>query len=136
MADCCFGSGYAPNHLIKHAVTSTAAWGVVGADGVIYTTLALLTAGGTVPYPGSTASNTGLDPGGFLLSLAVRTENASGADGGAFYIAFNKTSAPADDDADFISGSGQTRVFAPARPWNIWIKKMTAGDEVILSGGY
>lgn len=127
---------YAPNQLVKHFTTSSTAWRVIGASGAGHANVAtaVSTDGACFPLYGS-ASNTGLNPGAFLQFLSLRSENGSGADGSPFYFAFNRASAPADDEAELCSGSGQT-IDNPGPIWNVWIKKSVAGDEVILAGRY
>jgi hypothetical protein len=119
-----------------HFTTSTASWKVLASDMTGYDTLAAVASAGKVPWPG-------LDAGMNLSTLAVKCENGSSADGSPFYIAYNQASAPTDDQAILVSGSGQTLVWngvnlTHSGPMihNIWVRKTTAGDEIIFLPDY
>ena len=127
---------YVPTRKISHYTTSGTTWQVIAVNNTSnvctgYSTLAALRAAA------SSAGNEwpNLDPGMFLRYLVVRSENGSGGDGASFYIAFNKTLQPGDDDGELVSGAGQQFVF-PGGFWNVWLRKITAGDEIILTGAY
>lgn len=116
--------------------TSTASWRAVASDGSLHTDLSAMATAGKVPFPG-------LDPGGMLASLTMRSITSAGADGSAFYFKLNNPGVPADTEADLCGGSGQ-RIslpgFAPPvsllQIHNVWIRKLTAGDYIILRGDY
>ena len=124
----------------KHFTTSTTAWRILASDMTGYDSLALLLADGKTPYPG-------LDAGMHPESLIVRTEDGSGADGAAFYVAFNRGADFAalandglrDNEGHLISGSGQQfirggrGIITFRTLWNVWIRKLTGANEVILS---
>lgn len=127
---------YAPNRKISHFTTSTTGWQVLSVNNATnvvtgYSTLAALraaaaTAGSEWP---------GLDFGTLLQYVMLRSENGTGGDGSAFYVALNKVTAPNDDDAMLVSGAGQN-LSLPGPINNIWVRKSVAGDEVILMGGF
>lgn len=111
---------------------NTTDWVAVASDGSVHANLSVLAAAGKVPYPG-------LPPGGLLASLMVRTITSGNADGDVVNVAVNEPSAPAFGHP--ISGSGQTvslPCFAPPQyllqVHNVWIKKKTGTDYVVLSG--
>lgn len=123
-----FVQPYAPNQRILHAITAATTWQMLATDGTGYATYAALQAAARTPWPG-------LDPGADLQILNARSENAAGADGSSFYIRFNTTVAPIDDEAELVSGSGQVLpIPGPIR--TVWIRKLTGADEVILAGRY
>lgn len=129
----------APNHIIKHFTTSTNGWRIIANDGTEYTTLALLKAAlkGPFPYDADPRNATypGIPIGTPIQYIMLRSENGSGADGSPFYVAFDYATAPTDNDAHLVSGSGQTITF-PGGFNNIWLRKTTAGDEIILTVGF
>lgn len=128
----------APNKLFKHVTTNATTIGVVGMDGVLYATIAALKAAGTTPYPymAPGGANAGMDVGMFLQSLAVRSSVVTtGADGSAFFIAFNLATAPADTAMHVVSGSGQTFI-NPGTIYNVWLRKTVGTDEINLTAAY
>lgn len=119
-----------------HFTTNTTSWQILASDMTGYSTLAAVTAAGKVPWPG-------LDSGMYLSTLAVKCENGSAADGSPFYIAYNQGTAPVDDQAILVSGSGQTLVFNGVNLTHsgpmikcIWVRKTVGTDEVILTPDY
>lgn len=112
------------------AVDAATTWRVVASDLVPYASMTALLAAGKKPWPG-------LEQGQTCETLIVRSDNASGADGSPFYIAFNRTDALLPTDAtadDLVSGAGQQFVDQQAR--NVWIRKTVAGDRIFLRGRY
>ena len=126
---------------VVHVTTNATTWGVVAEDGTLYTTLALLAAAGKSAWPN-------LTDGEHPESIELSCENGSGAAGAAFYFARNKGAAFSslaneglrDNQGDLLYGSGQKEsipgvnfrlgTFVPT--YNIWVRKTTGGDEVIL----
>ena len=126
-----------PNHKVLHEAVSATTWAVIATDGTAHATLAAMATAGKKPWPGVELGNmTG-------VILTLRSE-AAGVDGGAFYYAVNRDDASfgslandglRDNEAALVSGSGQTRdIEGPIR--NIWRRKLTAGDELILDLAY
>lgn len=75
----------------------------------------------------------GLDPGMKVGAVVARSATSAGGDGDDFYIAFNRSAAPADEtDAHLISSGGQQMSFSFV-PWNVYVKKVTGTDVVMLS---
>jgi hypothetical protein len=122
-----FFQPYLPNQRILHAITNVTTWQMLATDGVGYATYAALVAAAKTPWPG-------LDPGCDLQQLTYRSEDGSAAAGSAFYIAFNRTTAPTDDQAELVTTPDLPPVPGPIR--NVWIRKTAGTDEVILAGRY
>lgn len=118
---------YAPNQRILHGVTSNTTWQILATDGVGYATYAALIADAKTVWPGS--------PDVMLQYMNARSENAAGADGSPFYLRINTIVAPIDNEAELISGNGQT-VPIPGPIRSVWVRKLVAADEVILTGRY
>lgn len=123
-----FVQNYLPNNFVTHHVgTANTNWQQVYTGGG--------TTGAKFPLYDSTAGF-GLDIAGFAGLLRARSENGSGADGSGFYIAFNQASAPGNDDlGQLVSGAGQIVDF-PGPFKSVWIRKLTAADEIILQLWY
>lgn len=123
---------YAPNTVLRHYTTAGTAWVLLASDGTVFpgaTAYADLVAAGKRPFPG-------LDPGADLQYLSLRSENGSGADGGAFYYRLGSTVLPASDDEGFlVSGAGGVRDL-PGPVKLLWLRKTTSGDEIIVEGRY
>lgn len=122
-------SQYTPNRIVKHAVPGDTAWRIVASDGTTYTTYALLVAAGKVPYPG-------LDAGGHLEWMTLRSETGAGADGDPFYYHIGGVATISNDNDGFlVSGAGQI-VNIPGPIKTVWIRATTGTDEIILEGAY
>jgi hypothetical protein len=125
---------------VVHATDAVNTWGMLATDGTQYTTLALLQAAGKVAFPGT--AHQGIYP----MSLALRSEDGSGAAGGRFYFAVNRgtefsglaSEALRDNKAQLVGNSDQVFVYPGVTEVtmepisNVWIRKLTAGDEVIV----
>lgn len=126
---------YAPNRIITHWI-STSGYNVlarnVATNAVTgYGTIAALHAAGAgiLEWPN-------LDTYTNLQYIGLRSVTGAGADGGGFYFVFDKAIIPAsDNDSEFVSGGGQF-LLLPGPLHNIWVKPVTAGDHIILLGGF
>lgn len=127
-----------PNHSILHEAVSATTWAVIATDGTAHATLAAMATAGKKPWPGVELGNMS----GVILTL--RSETGAGADGSGFYYVVNQDDAKfgslandglRDNLAALVSGSGQTRdIEGPIR--NIWRRKLTGTDELILDLSY
>lgn len=123
-----------------HFTDNSSAWRVIAADGTGYQDLAAMAAAGKSPWPG-------LDPGMYPHRIRIRSENGSGASGAAFYVAINQgkpfsdlsNDAARDDVAHLVSVAGE-EFQAEGPAWqgaltvhNVWIRKTTGTNEVILT---
>ena len=128
-----------------HVTTNAITWGIVAKDGTLYATRALLAAASKMAWPD-------LDPGVQPTSVEISSENGSGAAGSPFYFARNQgadfealsTGAARDNVADLNYGAGQKEILAGVNPsrghfqttFNIWVRKTTGADEVIIKAIY
>lgn len=115
--------------IVATSVTqSSAAWSIVASDGVLYATLAALTAAGKKPWPG-------LDPPNSVAWFSLSTADSTGiAAGGAFCYSYNTTTAPTDTARSVFVPAGQSRIL-PGPVSALWIRKVTAGDILQIMGG-
>jgi len=129
---------YAPNRRVSQYTNAGTGWLIVGCtvDNSVIAGFA------DIPTLHATVSPSllewpNLDVYTNLQYIGLRSDNGAGADGGPFYVAFDRATAPNNDnhDALLISGSGQFALF-PGPMHNIWIRKATAGDKIILLGAF
>lgn len=128
---------------IVHVGQADTVWGVVASDAAKYTSIANAVAAGKSLFPS-------IERGGRPATVWVRTENAAGADGAACYLALNRgtdfsglaNDGLRDDQGMLVSGAGQNHVRAGWTPVytnslrSVWVRKLTAGDEVIIMVEY
>jgi len=117
-------------------------WGIVADDGTLYDTYALLVAAGKTPWPAL--------PGPMQPeSVEISSEDGSGGPGDGFRFVRNEadanfgdlaTEAERDALSDVNYGSGQKEILSGRNPrmgtyvptHNIWVRKLTGTDVVIL----
>lgn len=124
-----------PIRTVKHTDSSTS-WLVLASDGTAYTSLAALQSAGKTPFPGLDA---GITPDSILLQCKTGTF----ANGEAFLVAFNRSTAPTDSEAIVLS-SGQEYITieehgpgrSPLNYTNVWFRKTTGTDHIIASVGW
>lgn len=126
-------SQYIPNSETKHFTTAVATWVLLGINATTrvltgYATLAALQAAGDLPFPGLQGTP--------IQYCLLKCENGLAADGSGFYYRKGGTIAPAsDDEGMFISGAGQAiQIACPV--WLLWVRKATAGDELMIEIGW
>lgn len=121
------------NSVTVRFATSTTNWQVIASDGVGYDDLGTLVAADKVPFPG-------LDSGNHLDKLLISTDNGSGAQGAGVWYHVGGDSAPA---AGTFLASGTAEVpgvkmdgSSLSQIRNVWVKKVTGGNGVNLTGIY
>lgn len=127
-----------PNHHVGHIANNASTWRVIATDLTPHLTMAAMLTAGKVPWPGIEVGNMT----GAILTL--RSEDGSGADGGAFYWAMNRgdplfgglaNDGLRDNLAALISAAGQTRdIEGPFR--NLWVRSVAATGEIIADISY
>lgn len=124
---------------VVHFSEAEATWNVIASDGVGYATLALLLAAGKVPWPGGDLVKLSIG-----TTLGISSEDANGNNGDDFFFAVNKGDADfgdlandglRDNLAQRCAAGGQVR-HRPGRIMNVWVRKLTAADELILELSY
>lgn len=117
---------HAPNKKTARYSTAGTGWILLASDGTAHASVAALNSASKYPYPN-------LDAGAFLQYLILQSENGSGASGSGFYYKVGGGTAPSDlSEAEFTTG----RAELPGPASYLWLKKVTSGDVIVVTGGY